>query len=218
MDSLSLLKAWLSHKDYLEGVRLYLKFGQDHKLKQLFTSEKETPFKKQRLEKAIRDLLNAAPIHTNKTTTVPAPIQPVSKSWTAESCKDDLEKAIREDWLQQFKTMQDLRSQLMLIGTDQERGEVAHKILDLDEQCDKLLAKRDYYREHGALPSEEPVELITDPLAMVKRMTLLDRYIRRERQNMRNNPANHNAAGRLQKFIKEYNEYAERFGKDRISE
>lgn len=215
------LTQWLDGpKDYLEGVRLYLRYGKDDRLKMLFTAEMETDFKRKKLEDAIRNLIKQQPSQAPIT---PQPVQVIlqpdqDKSWTLESCKDDVEKALRESWLKLYKTMQDKRSQLMLFPTDDERGVAAHEILDLDEEADRLLAMRDHYRQFGFLPSEQATSLITDPVMAAKRIVLLERYIRRERQAIRENESNFRAVDRLKKYMHEYNLYAERFAKTHIPE
>jgi hypothetical protein len=206
---------WLQSKDYVEGIRLYLEHGQDPGLKNLFTAEKQTPYKEQRLEKALREVLKGSEVV--KPEERPA-ISITMKSWPIEAAKDDVLKALRAEWLRLFKEMQDLRSQLMLLPTDEIRGETAHRILELDDQCEDLYHKRDYYLEHGKLPQAKTDEYIVDPVKAAKRMEMLGRYIRRERANLKKDPGNIGAAARKQKFVKEYNHYAQRFGVDHIQE
>lgn len=206
---------WLQRKDYLEGVRLYLQHGQDPVLKELFTSEHKTPYKEQRLEKALRQILAG----TEKVKVEDRPANSITmKSWPIEAAKDDVLKALRAEWLKAFKEMQDLRSQLMLLPNDEQRGEAAHKILELDDLCDHIYSKRDYYLEHGTLPAAKQDEYIVDPVKAAKRMEILGRYIRRERGHLKKDPANVGAAMRKKKFITEYNHYAQRFGVDHIQE
>lgn len=219
---MQMLRDWLEgDKNYLDGVRLYLRFGSDARLKTLFTKEQATDFKRKKLEEAIRGMLSNKPV-----TALPvAPSAPIveskphpEKTWTLESCKDDVERAMREAWLKVYKTMQDKRSQLMLFPTDEERGVAAHQVLDLDEEADKILAMRDHYRNFGFLPSDQSSSIISDPVLAAKRIVLIERYIRRERQALRENKDNVRAAARLKKYVHEYNLYAERFAKNRLSE
>lgn len=209
------IKAWLDDRDYEQGVNLYLKHGQDPVLKKLFTAEMETAYKRQRLERALRDILSGNQVIK------PAenPLATISiKAWPVEAAKDDVLRALRADWLRKFKEMQDLRSQLMLMANDQIRGEAAHRILQLDDECDEIYQKRDYYIEHGKLPEEKHEEYIVDPIQAAARMETLRKYLRRERLNLEKDPANVGAATRRAKFIKEYNHYASRFGRPQIKE
>jgi hypothetical protein len=206
---------WLQSKDYIEGIRLYLEHGQDPVLKNLFTAEKQTPYKTERLEKALREVLQG--VERIKPEERPT-ISITMKSWPIEAAKDDVLKALRAEWLRLFKEMQDLRSQLMLLPTDEVRGETAHRILELDDQCEEIYNKRDYYLENGTLPQVKKEEYIVDPVKAAKRMEILGRYIRRERTNLKKDPGNSGAAARKLKFIKEYNHYAQRFGVDHIQE
>ena len=205
---------WLQSKDYIEGVRLYIEHGQDPVLKNLFTAEKGTPYKEQRLERALRDILAGTEIVKPED----QPSTPMIKSWPIEAAKDDVLKALRAEWLKAFKEMHDLRSQLMLMANDDQRGEAAHRILDLDDLCCNIYSNRNYYLEHGALPATKKEEFIVDPLKAAKRMEILGRYIRRERTALKKDPSNVGAAARKQKFTNEYNHYAQRFGANHIQE
>jgi hypothetical protein len=209
------IRGWFSHKDYIEGVRLYLKHGQDPVLKKLFTSEQQTDYKRQRLEKALKEVLKGSEVIKPEER---PQLTITMKSWPIEAAKDDVLKALRAEWLRKFKEMQDLRSQLMLLPNDDQRGEAAHRVLDLDDECDAIYAKRDYYLEHGTLPAAPKEEYVVDPIKAAKRMDVLTRYIRRERAYLKKDPGNVNAAARKIKFTKEYNHYAERFGVSHIQE
>lgn len=208
------IRDWLQSKDYLEGISLYLEHGQDPVLKNLFTAEKGTPYKQQRLEQALRQILAGTEVVRPEE----RPASIFVKSWPIEAAKDDILKALRAEWLKAFKEMQDLRSQLMLLANDDQRGEAAHRILELDDLCDHIYGKRDYYLEHNQLPAAPKEELVVDPVKAAKRMEVLRRYIRRERTSLKKDPSNVGAAARKQKFINEYNHYAERFGVDNIQE
>jgi hypothetical protein len=208
------IRHWLQSKDYIEGVRIYLQHGQDPVLKNLFTAEKGTPYKQQRLERALREILAGTEVVKPEE----RPASSLMKSWPIEAASDDVLKALRAEWLKAFKEMHDLRSQLMLLANDDQRGEAAHRILDLDDLCYSIYLKRNHYLEHGTLPEAKKEEYIVDPLKAAKRMEILGRYIRRERTALKKDPSNVGAAARKQKFTNEYNHYAQRFGADHIQE
>jgi len=214
---MSAIQSWLSSgKDYIEGIRLYLQHGADNNLKRLFTEEQKTAYKETLLEKAMRDIAIGKEVVKEKEKKLPAKLSP--KSWPAEMATTDVLKALREEWMIKYKTMQDLRSQLLHFPTDQERGEAAFKILELDAECDIIYEKRDYYNQHGRLPEvrKKEDELIIDPKKMYQRMEVLKRYIRRENKNIEKNPAHSNAIDRKQQWINEYNRYAKKSGDDLI--
>lgn len=206
---------WLQSKDYIEGVRLYLELGSDPRLKALFTQEAKTDYKAKRLERALRDLMDK-PADKTPPVFVKEFVKP-DDQWPDDA--DDVLKALKADGIRKFKEMQDMRSQLMGLPNDEARCEMAHAILRLDDEITLIWQKRDYYKAHGRLPSEpKEVELVGDPHLAMKRMTNLQRYIRREAQALKKDPGNAAAAARRLKFIKEYNHYAEKFGVESISE
>jgi hypothetical protein len=214
---MDLIRAWLKgNKDYKTGVKLYVQFGGDSLVKRLYTTEKETPFKKGQLEADLRALLNEQSFQdlSDQPTAPIINTQNIVKAWPADSCRDDLEKAIRTRWLMKFKEMQDLRSQLLYLPTDDQRCDAAFRILRLDRECDQLYYERDHYRQHGRLPLDDTTDdYIQDPMVMAMRITSLQRYIRREAVNLSRDPSNKDAAARRLKFITELNFYYNKLGK-----
>src|SRR5699024_10335653 len=75
------------------------------------------------------------------------------KGWPKGS-KDEVLISLREQWEPLFKEMKTLQAQLLLIDSDSERGAAAHRILDLDDACQAIYEKRDYYIANGKLPEE----------------------------------------------------------------
>ncbi len=214
--SLEIIKNWLSHKDYTDGIRLYLQYGQDKDLKRLLTSEMKSPYKEARLERALRDVLKGSEVIQEEAKKEPARIS--AKSWPADSARDEILQALRTQWLTYFKKMQDLRSQLLLLPTVQERGEAAFEILRLDALCDEIYDQRDFYNTHGKLPLKRTADsdIIIDPKKAYNRMEVLKRYIRRERKNIEQNPGNAGAIARRMKWVEEYNMYAKKFSEELI--
>ncbi len=219
---MELIKLWLAgSRDYTTGVKLYLQYGHDALLKKLFGTEQETPFKRQRLADELHLLVqDKAPspgtIDAVGTTDGAA----IIKSWPAQVVSDDVEQALRESWLLKYKEMQHLHSLLLTYTTDEERCIAAFKILRLDMECDILLQQRDYYREHHELPLnlEKENQYVQDPLLMGIRIASLQRYIRREGNKLRADPADVKVAARRQEFINELNYYLARLGKPLFKE
>jgi hypothetical protein len=218
---MDLIKAWLNgNRNYLTGVKLYLQHGDDDLLKKLFTAEKETSYKRQQLEeelKAICNKVNGDPPGDHTVDEVPAK-SITTKSWPYESCRDEVEKTLRANWLIKFKEMQDLRSQLLLLGDMDARCEAAFRILRLDRESDDYYFQRDYYRKYGKLPDQHITPYVQDPLVMGVRIQSLKRYIRREGEKLKNDPANHIVASRRNEFIKELNFYLNKLGKSSYEE
>lgn len=184
-------------------------------LKRLFTSEKETPYKRQQLADELREICNRAidkgpGDHQEHPKSSNAQI---SKSWPYESCRDEVEKTLRANWLVKFKEMQDLRSQLLLIDDMDNRCKAAFRILRLDREGDQYFFQRDHYRKYGRLPDQHTTPYVQDPVVMGVRMESLKRYIRREGEKLRDDPDNVNVASRRREFIKELNFYLHKLGR-----
>jgi hypothetical protein len=178
----------------------------------MLSSEGETPFKKAKLIAEIEKLDLPEEKQQKIQVQEIAQVQEKStgnffKNWPKESNKDDIELSL---WLKAsrlLKEIADMHSQLTLLPTDEERGRMAFALLDKDDELDKVYEQRDYYQTHGRLPNDQEIEYITDPKAIAKRLVALQRYIRREKQNLKDNPANTEAAARLARWEQEYKHY-----------
>lgn len=194
------IRFWLNgDQDYRTGVQLYVRYGNDPGLKNLFSGEAATGFKRTKLYNALLELYQGnsyEPPTLNDTVTA------------IEETGNRVEDGLRELYLAKFKQMQDLRSQLLLLGNDQDRRAAAFAILKLDEECNMVLSRRDYYLQNGQLPEAATGgKIAEDPLQMGYRVQSLRRYIRREKNILKKEPNNAKAAKRLQAFIMEINIY-----------
>lgn len=199
------LRNWLNgDRDYQVGVMLYLKYGDNQLLKDLFTKEYETNFKRERLIKEIRKLLQPNTIVTQQT-----PVEHKADSqvnchpqnrWPDEPVSDPVIKVLKDQWRIYFSEMMNLSHRLFDIVSDIERGRYAHRILDLDYLCDEIYYKRDYYLIHKILPDQKNIDVVTDPNKWPLKLMNAERYVREYRIRCREEPSNERFASKLKYY------------------
>jgi len=207
------IAAWKANgKPYRLGVSLYVRYGRNDLVKKMLSSEGETPFKKKKLIEELDKLdLPEEKVQEAQQAEVKQVQEQNTSSfylrWPKESCTDETEYTL---WLQAsrlLKEIADLHSQLTFLPNDLERSLAAFFLLKKDDELDMVYERRDYYKKHGMLPETQKIELVTEPLAMAKRITALQRYIRREKQNLLKKPEDTGAAERLKRFTEELKHY-----------
>lgn len=208
---MDVIREWLnSSRNYNAGATLYLKHGKDEKLKRIFR-EPASDFKKQKLAEALRSLLNnqehaAAKQEEQKATTIQRE-RLAEKRWPKE--RDTTLEALHQQWRIKFLEMTSLQSRIYDVAlagqTDsakkQEAGQMAHRILDLDDECDDLYRQRDHYIKHNRLPEEpKPMDLVVDVKKIPLALANCQRYIRDYKNKLLKEPGNVKAAAQLQKY------------------
>lgn len=186
---MELIKKWLfGSKNFLVGAILYKQFGQDESLKKLFTG-KPDGYMQKRLEEALSALLQQPKVIRQQPAKSEAEEMPVSA--------DAVLMAIRNEWTPIYQRMNYLRHELdRYEGNSPEeiaiRKPIAFEILELEQQCMKLWARRDHYLKHGQLPEvkEATIEIPKDPVELGRLIETLKRNIRRNKQAASTNPAN----------------------------
>jgi hypothetical protein len=239
--------AWLNNekKPYRVGVMLYTKYGSNLLLKKSFTTEPESIYKKQRLLKELSALVPAVVLPTEKQNepkqvapnikvkpgepvkpepslpagrdVLPAASATIHKTWARVECRDDYELKLWEKAALLLKEIASLHAQLSACFSDYERRTVAFNLLRKDDELDKIYEQRDYYRVTHKEVDPSPVQLITDPFLMAKRISALSRYIRREKTNITTKGDTQERRDRLKGFVEEYNAYAEKVNKPFLS-
>lgn len=204
------IRSWLKGpKHYNDGAALYLKHGTDIKLKRVFR-EAESPFKKQLLEDTLRKMLQKQVVVEEKQAeqkvVAIASVGWPEKKWPDE--RDNILQALWEQWKPLFAEMMYLCNTIYDVAkageTDAakkiEAGKMAHRILDIDEECDEIYRKRDHYLQHQALPQEEKaMELVVDPLKIPLALQNEQRYVRDYKNKLKKDPTNIKAAEQLKK-------------------
>lgn len=159
------IRAWLNgSRQYEEGAKLYLIHGKDHLLRRIFM-EPASDFKRAKLVEALKGLLGVKTAVAKKLAfTKAVAIEHIAVSdrkWPKE--KDATLAALHEKWKPLFAEMMSLSSRIYDVAKagqhdmaqHQEAGRMAHRICDLDDECDDIYAQRDYYLQHGKLPEEK---------------------------------------------------------------
>lgn len=205
------IREWLkSTQNYDAGAKLYLMYGKDHALRRIF-SEPASDFKKRKLVEALKGLLSKKVaveniVQQTKTVAIER-IAGADRKWPDEL--DNTLAALQLQWKPLFSEMMHLSSTIYDVAlagkTDSakeaEAGRMAHRICDLDDQCDAIYAQRDFYREHKKLPEEKkPIELVVDPKKIPLAMANATRYVRDYKNKLRKDPANVHAAQQLEKY------------------
>lgn len=205
---------WLNNsRNYQAGVELYLKYGRDKLLKTLFTAEAESEFKRTRLVKALKELYNNFQHPTSPKAAIQRQLEKQDptenfKYWPPIPIADPVLAALYESWRPIYAEMMNLQARIyevaQLGNSDpakaMEASEMVHRILDLDDACDEIYAKRDHYYQHGTLPANvQNHEPVGDPVKMAVELNNSLRYIREYKAKLKKDPANVKAAEKLLK-------------------
>ena len=208
------IKQWLNGGGSWDaGVELVLKYCKNPLLRQVFM-EGHTPYKAERLRKTLLEIVATGVVvkkvqDTAKQTVLQIVTQ-APKGWGPVESMDPVIKALYLQWKPLFLQMNDLQSRLYDVAkrglTDKaakmEAGEMAHRILDLDDQCDDFYQKRDHYRATGALPAQTqgPDDLVVDPKKWPTALANAQRYVRDYRKKVETNPKDEKSAQQLAKW------------------
>lgn len=212
------IRQWLQgQRNYDEGVKLYLIHGKDHQLKKVFR-EAVSDFKRKKLLEVMKELaVGKAKVAV---TTKVEKEQAVEKVATAEKKwpkdRDAMLEALHQKWKPLFAEMMNLTSRIYdvaLAGKSDpakkmEAGQMAHRILDLDDMCDEIYEQRDYYLKEGSLPEEEKsFDLVVDPIKIPVALANAERYVRQYKNKLKKKPDDVNAVKQIDKYQGMVNQY-----------
>jgi hypothetical protein len=199
------LRKWLNgERTYQVGVKLYLIYSKDQSLKELFTQEHETTYKRDRLVQEIKKLLQ--PLREEDSVSCDKSASLVTHNiisegvWPSDPVSDPVLKALKSQWRILFSEMMNLSHRLFDIVSDIERGQCAHRILDLDDLCDEIYLKRDYYLLNKVLPDQQDPEVITDPVKWPMKLKNAERYVRDYTLKCNADPDNEKYAAKLKYY------------------
>lgn len=232
------IRIWLNGKqDYHTGVRLFAIYGNDLALKRSFAETIVTDYKKKRLLEVLEQLITTAPASSPAIPSKPIirtpgvvksldpqkPTIPQSspfpdftpeKGWNEN--RDPTEQALHINWKPLFLELMNLTARVGDIAragkTDPlkkiEAGRMALRILELDDQLDRIYQERDMYRKNGQLPDKRPYgEPCIDFKQMPVKLANHQRYVREYKSKLAKQPGNTDLAHQLQKhewFVAHY--------------
>lgn len=201
------LKAWFDKCIYDQGVNLYLKYGNDPTLRALF-AEDYSDFKNKKLHRVLSELLENYEQPATKKAVQQRQVEQspaiAHRGWPATL--DPVLQTLHDQWKPLFVEMMNMQARiydvaLMAEQTNQvdkkeEACQLAHRILDIDEQMEQIYAQRDYYIVHGKLPETivKEKEVVGDPVRWATELQNQERYVRRYRGKLKKDPKNKNAA------------------------
>jgi len=205
------IREWLrGRRDYATGARLYLIHGSDHKLRRVF-SEPESEWKLKKLVEVLTEMVTRKKAITVKVEETKAKaldaVSVANRRWP--DTMDETVKALHAKWLPLFAEMNNLMARIYdtaKAGISDavmkwEAGIMAHRICDLDDECDAIYAQRDHYLKFGKLPEEKkPMELVVDPMKMPLALSNARRYVADYRNKLKKEPGNVKAAVKLKKY------------------
>jgi len=206
------IRDWLnSSRDYNMGAALYKVYGDDDDLKDVF-AQGPSEYRKQRLLDAMKKLKDNAPEHIP---IAPAPKKTARQEVLPENKVQPNEDPYREEWMPLYQRMNFLRHQLHEVKTVQERGMMAHEILDLEQDCKRWWYKRDYYLKYGMnLPEEEKKsEEITDRNELFRNLTNYRTYLSKAEAALKINPGDARAKKKKEKYAPLIRQLETRLGK-----
>lgn len=211
---MQLIINWLkpySTQNFIVGRALYKLFGKDPELKTLFAKGDKAPGAKEALLQALQALAAEVPAPAADTlaaqepadsqeSCAPPPVDPPAPAAAPElpASPDPILKALQLEWKSKYKAMQYLRLQLERYGKEnalEVQAECRHlctQILALEQEIMQVWQKVDQYKATGKLEEikEAPLEVPADPLELAKKISSVQRYIRRHKSNATKFPSN----------------------------
>jgi hypothetical protein len=212
------IRNWLKQPvNYDTGAKLYLMYGKDNALRRIF-SEPVSEFKKRKLVEALKGLLvDKVAVEKKIEETKAVAIQHIAVSDRQWPDKLDATlKALKAQWKPLYAELMHLCTTIYDVAkageTDlvkkAEAGAMAHRICDLDDECDTIYQQRDFYLKHGKIQEEEkPIELVCDAKRIPKALANAERYVRDYKNKLKKQPDNVHAAEQLKKWEWAVSEY-----------
>ena len=186
---MELITNWLKGtKNYHVGKAIYATLGHDKHVHALLDGPK-TPMAEKALHEGLQKLLSK-PNPIVKSTTEEAGVMPTNTN-------DAVLNALAEEWKKPYGQMKFLQAQLHQHGNKNTaeaiefRKTKALQILQLEQSCMAVWAKRDYYIKNGLLPDATvpTVAIPTSPIELAKKITSCQREIRLYRGKLAKDPS-----------------------------
>lgn len=201
------IKDWLNgSKDYALGAALYNVHSSNDAMKRMF-AQGASPYRLQRLIEAMKELSKV--VDDNPTIAIAQapkyePVNVQTIQLPENAVPPELDK-YRPEWLPLLMERNHLRARLRDAADDFERGRMAHRILELHDQCEAIWERRDYELRTGEpMPTNEKKrEPVTDPKKLQRHVLNLRSYITKTKKAVEKNPENAKATTRLAQLQRE---------------
>ncbi|MBG9376974.1 hypothetical protein I5907_12075 [Panacibacter sp. DH6] len=177
------IRSWIAGaQNFIIGRTLYQQLGDDDNIKQKLLKGENATTKQllwNSLENLLREPVKEAIIVDSTASEMPA-------------SDDTVLEALRDEWLPLYTRMNYLRARIDEYGESNDpetitlREPIAFEILSLEDECEQIWVKRDYYLKHGTLPEFDEKEFVipSDPKELAKLLQSIPRNIRRNRLKM----------------------------------
>lgn len=196
------IRDWLnSGRNYDVGVAIYHAHGVDDDLKVMF-AQGHSEYRMKRLIEALRAIKDAAPA-LPPVETEPEPIVvAVKEEVLPENQVKPEEDPYRKEWVPLYQRMNYLRHNLRNAKDDEERGVMAHEILDLERQCMRIWYRRDYFLKYKEHLPEVTVEeaTITDRNELHRQLCNIRSNLAKTRKKLTLNPEDAKLIDRKKRF------------------
>lgn len=129
------------------------------------------------------------------------------RGWPA--AMDETIKALHDQWHPLFVEKKNIQARIYDIALagqsdpekKKEAGAMAHKILDLRDQCKRIYAQRDHYIKYHKLPEEKkPIGIPDDPMKWPVTLQNFQRYVRDYKNKLLKQPHNEAFQKQLEKY------------------
>lgn len=211
---MQLIKDWLnSSRPYDAGVALYMQYGDDGQMKELFT-EHQTPFKEKKLVELLKGLLTKSSVVKEKEAGQSSKLKIENSGthgWPAKLTREMA--ALKSVWLPKFKERENLCARLYDVAQmgkadknkEMEAGQMAHRILRLADEINDIYRQRQYYLQHGVFPGKPQLfKPVVDDVKVAERRLLVRRYLTRLKTELSNAAASENVRLNQEKKWTEY--------------
>lgn len=203
---MKLIDKWLKgNRNFYTGKAIYKAIGKDAHLLRLLENIPSV---------IIQNLLEKALTELNQHKTQPKLIEQDKETVLMPDSADPVLKAVKSEWMKPYQDMNFKRHQLHKFGNSNHpdhikiRKELAFDILDLEQECIRIWAKRDYYTKYGKLPdirdTTDTLFIAKDPVQLAKQIEASKRKIRDWRSKMKADASNSKAVIEYQKSKDQY--------------
>ncbi len=186
-----MIDRWLKGKrNFIVGRSLYNLYGGDDALKRLFMST-DSSYARERLADELQAIFDSGERPAERADI--AVIEPQLKE-----SDDPVVQSLNVSWKEKFQRMKTLQAELRSYGNSNRADTVGAcerlcaEILEIEQELMALWQTKDIYEKTGEMPRVKKTEYVppVDSMELAKEINNLKRNIRRQKLNLKKNPAN----------------------------